>query len=74
MPWGVVDSLLLWKEMAVASDGWTSCSLDFHGGLVMPSLSHDWMRWLWLRLLLVLLYVGAVVEETSLACMMDWAA
>ena len=37
MPWGVVDSLLLWKEMAVLNNGWDSRSWDFLGGLVMPS-------------------------------------
>ena len=71
--WGVVDSLLLWKEMVV-SDGWDSRSWDFRGGLVMSSLSRDGLCWLRPRLLLVLLDVGAVVEETLLACWMDWAA
>ena len=45
----VVDSLLLWKEMAVVSDGWDIHSWDFRGELVMPSPSRGGLCWLWPR-------------------------
>ena len=53
MTWGVVDILLLWKEMVVVSDGWDIRSWDFHGRLVMPSPSNGRLRWLRPCLLLV---------------------
>ena len=56
----------------MVSDGWDIRSWDFRVGLVMSSQSRGGLRWLWPHLLLVLSNVEAVVEETSLACWMDW--
>ena len=61
MAWGIVEPLLLRKEMAV-SDGWDGRSSDFPGGLLMSPPSYTGLRRLWLHLLLVLLDGGAVAE------------
>ena len=63
MAWGIVEPLLLRKEMAV-SDGWDGRSWDFPGGLLMSPPSYTGLRRLWLHLLLVLLDGGAVAEGT----------
>ena len=57
MMWGVVDALLLRKEMTV-SNGWVGQSWDFCGGLLVLSPSRVGLRKLHLSLLLVLLDGG----------------
>ena len=57
MMWGVVDTLLLRKEMTV-SNGWDGQSWDFCGGLLVLSPSRVGLRKLHLSLLLVLLDGG----------------
>ena len=63
--WGAVFVMLPRKEMAVSND-WDARLWVFRGGPSMPSLFRTGLCMLWLRLLLVLSDVGAVVEVSLL--------